>query len=199
MLLYGASGHCRVVKDCVEATGEKIKGIFDDNEQISMEGFKGKYAPDIHPKEKLLISIGDNLTRKTISANIKHTFGNTVHPRAIVSKYSTYKEGTVFFPGSVVNAGASIGRHCIVNTSAIIEHDCVVEDFCHISPNATLGGGVIVGEGVLVGTGAVVLPGIKIGKWSIIAAGAVVTEDVAEFTMVAGIPAKFIKKTGLEV
>ncbi len=44
-----------------------------------------------------------------------------------------------------------------------------------------------------IGVGSIILPGVKIGKMSIVAAGAVVTKDVQPFTIVAGIPAKKIK------
>ena len=44
-----------------------------------------------------------------------------------------------------------------------------------------------------IGTNAIILPGITVGKGSIVGAGAVVTKDVEPFAMVAGVPAKFIK------
>ena len=44
-----------------------------------------------------------------------------------------------------------------------------------------------------VGTGAIVLPGITIGKGSIVGAGAVVTKDVAPFSVVVGVPARFLR------
>lgn len=51
-----------------------------------------------------------------------------------------------------------------------------------------------IGHHVWVGTGAIVLQGVTIGDGAVIAAGAVVTKDVAPYTIVGGIPAKFIKK-----
>jgi len=47
-----------------------------------------------------------------------------------------------------------------------------------------------------IGTGVIILPGITIGKCSIVGAGAVVTKDVPPYCIVAGIPAKVIKKVG---
>ena len=44
-----------------------------------------------------------------------------------------------------------------------------------------------------IGTSAVLLPGVTIGKGSIVGAGAVVTRDVAPFSIVAGVPAKFVR------
>jgi len=45
-----------------------------------------------------------------------------------------------------------------------------------------------------IGAGAIILPGVKIGKMAIVGAGAVVTKNVDPFTVVAGIPAKLVKK-----
>tara|TARA_B110000046_G_scaffold34755_1_gene37728 strand:+ start:10639 stop:11202 length:564 start_codon:yes stop_codon:yes gene_type:complete len=52
---------------------------------------------------------------------------------------------------------------------------------------------VFIEDDVWVGTGAVILKGVTIGKGSIIAAGSLVNKDVEKYTIVAGIPAKFIK------
>jgi len=48
-------------------------------------------------------------------------------------------------------------------------------------------------DGAWIGYGAIILPGVTIGKNSVVAAGAVVTKDVPDFTVVGGVPAKVIK------
>ena len=53
---------------------------------------------------------------------------------------------------------------------------------------------VVIEDDVWIGANAVVLPGVRIGTHSIVAAGAVVTKDVPPHSIVAGIPAKIIKK-----
>lgn len=58
---------------------------------------------------------------------------------------------------------------------------------------------VIIGDDVWIGDNVTILPGVNIGKGSIIAAGAVVTRDVAEYKIVAGVPAKVIKNRKSEV
>jgi acetyltransferase-like isoleucine patch superfamily enzyme len=57
---------------------------------------------------------------------------------------------------------------------------------------------VIVEDDVWIGTRAVILPGVRIGYGSVIGAGSVVTKDVPPMTVVAGIPAKPIKKIKTE-
>lgn len=53
---------------------------------------------------------------------------------------------------------------------------------------------VIIEDYVWIGTRATILPGVRIGKGAVVAAGAVVTKDVDEFTMVGGVPARVIGK-----
>jgi acetyltransferase-like isoleucine patch superfamily enzyme len=53
---------------------------------------------------------------------------------------------------------------------------------------------VIIGNDIWIGANAVLLPGVTIGDHSIVAAGAVVTKDVPPHSLVAGVPAKIIKK-----
>lgn len=53
---------------------------------------------------------------------------------------------------------------------------------------------VIIEDDVWIGARSVILPGIKIGTGSIIAVGSVVTKDVEPLSIVAGVPAKLVKK-----
>ena len=55
---------------------------------------------------------------------------------------------------------------------------------------------IVIGNDVWIGMGAIVLPGIKIGEGAIVAAGAVITADVAPGHIVAGIPAQLLKLRG---
>ena len=52
---------------------------------------------------------------------------------------------------------------------------------------------VIIGDDVWIGAGAVILPGVSVGSHSVVAAGAVVTKDVPQRCVVAGVPAKIIR------
>lgn len=197
MILYGASGHAKVIIDCVFANKAGIKSIFDDNPDLKfLNDIKviGTYQHDHLPNEKIIISIGDNLTRKEVSQKVKHTFGKAIHPSAIISEFAQIDDGTVIFHGSIVQSGCSVGKHCILNTMSSIDHDCVLEDFVHISPNAVLCGNVKVGEGTLIGAGASVIPGIHIGKWCVIGAGAAIIDDVPDNAVAVGVPGRIGKK-----
>lgn len=55
-------------------------------------------------------------------------------------------------------------------------------------------GETIIGDGVWIGMRAMIMPGVKIGEGAVVASGAIVTKDVAPYTVVGGNPAKVIKK-----
>lgn len=50
-----------------------------------------------------------------------------------------------------------------------------------------------IGKNVWIGSNATILPGVTIGNWAVVAAGAVVTKDIPDMTVVGGVPAKLIK------
>ena len=53
---------------------------------------------------------------------------------------------------------------------------------------------VVIGDDVWIGANAVILPGVTIGRHVVVAAGAVVTKDVPDYSLVAGVPAKVIRE-----
>lgn len=59
---------------------------------------------------------------------------------------------------------------------------------------ATKDGDIVIEDGAWIGIGATILPGVRIGKGSIVAAGAVVNKDVNPNSLVAGVPARLIRE-----
>lgn len=57
---------------------------------------------------------------------------------------------------------------------------------------------VVIKDDVWVGTGAIILKGVNIGQGSIIAAGSIITEDVDEYAIMAGVPGKLLRYRGNE-
>ena len=208
MILYGASGHAKVIIDCLQSQGIEITALYDDNSEIkTLLDFDVEH--DLHKilalNKPIIIAIGDNHIRKSIyeklfSSNSEHPTSYVLlptsisHPSSIISSETKIEEGTVVFHNAVIQTGTLIGRHAIINTSASIDHDCKLGDFVHIAPNATLCGGITVGEGSLIGAGSVVNPNVKIGKWCVIGAGTVVTRDIPDNTMVVGNPGRVVKR-----
>lgn len=190
MILYGASGHGKVIIDILEANNTPIDFVVDDNPNLSdLLGYEvrrniGKY-------DEAIISIGSCEIRKKIASELQvNKYLIAIHPTAIRSNRVTIGEGTVVMQGAIIQTCVSVGKHCIINTGASVDHDCKIGDFVHIAPHATLSGAVEVGEGTWIGVGATVKQGIKIGAWCMIGAGAVVVKDVPNGITVIGVPAK---------
>jgi acetyltransferase EpsM len=200
-LLYGASGHAKVICSIFESMGVTVDSIFDDNKKIiHLNNYKviNEYESSYKVNLPILISIGDNIIRKRIAEMVSHTFSTAIHVTSKIDDISKIDFGTAIFHSVIIQRDTKIGKHCIINTNASVDHDCIIENFVHISPSVTLCGNVIVGEGTHIGAGATVIPNIKIGKWCIIGAGAVITKDVPDYSLVFGVPGRIIKKINNE-
>ena len=53
---------------------------------------------------------------------------------------------------------------------------------------------IIIKKGAWIGAGASILPGVTVGKYAIVGAGAIVTKNVPDYSVVVGTPAKVVKK-----
>jgi acetyltransferase-like isoleucine patch superfamily enzyme len=92
--------------------------------------------------------------------------------------------------GVVIGRAAGIGPFVKIITSVhkeekpsepIISQDLILKE-------------VILGSGCDIGVGAIILPGVKVGEGAIIGAGSVVTHDVPDYNVVAGNPARILRK-----
>ena len=93
--------------------------------------------------------------------------------------------------------GATIGDNVMIAPYvALVANEKQVQDSSlpMIEGGKKKGQKITVGDDVWIGRNVVVMPGIEIGKGSIIGAGAVVTKDVDPYSIMGGVPAKLIKK-----
>lgn len=198
ILLYGASGHAKVICEVLEALQQIPIGLIDDNPTVTSlldyYVYHTLQQAEVGPNDQFIISIGNNRIRKKVAGKLNGVkFTRAIHPAAVISPRSTIGEGTVVMANVSLNVHSAIGKHVILNTNCSIDHDCVVDDFAHISPNVALAGDVQVGEGTQIGIGASVKQGIRIGKWVMVGAGAVIIRDVPDYAVVVGNPGRVIK------
>lgn len=109
-----------------------------------------------------------------------------------------------------------LGRECSLNPYCVIHGDggVTIGDFVRIAAHTTIvaaehefgrldipitlqgstSHGVVIEDDVWVGANAVITDGVRIGSGSIVGAGAVVTKDVEPYTIVAGVPARLLRR-----
>jgi len=111
----------------------------------------------------------------------------------------------------IIGDGTNIGRFVHINayldvvieSNVLITHHVLIGDETHNYSDPTVpiilqGGGckgrVLLRSGCWIGTGAVIMPGVVIGRNAVVGANAVVTHDVPDYAVVAGVPAREIKR-----
>jgi len=127
-------------------------------------------------------------------------------------------EDCVIGRGAYVGPGVRVGSKCKIQNHALVYEPAVLEDGVFIGPAVVLTNdeypravnpdgtlksaddwhpvAVIVRQGAAVGARSVCVAPVTIGRWALVAAGSVVTRDVPDFALVAGVPARRIGWVG---
>ena len=210
LVVWGASGHARVVADIIRLSNEyDIVGFLDDvhpercgTEFCGARVLGGRETLDDLRRQgvqHLILGFGDNRARLTL-VNLVRAEGfclaTAMHPRATIAADVTIGRGTVVAAGAVINPGTRIGQSVIINTCASVDHDCLVDDGAHVGPGVRLGGKVVVERGAWIGIGATIRDEVVIGAHSIVGAGAVVVANVPARVVAYGVPAT-VRKAAL--
>ena len=164
----------------------------------------------------------DMLMRRAIWRAAARRFGNgvSIHGGVGFKHLETFEIGNGVFIGAQSFIQGRFDGTCVIGDNVWIgpqsyfdARSLVIEDYVGWGPGAKELGSthsgvpieipivqtdleikpVRIGAWADIGTNAVILPGVTIGKGSIVGAGSVVTKDVAPFSIVAGSPAKFLK------
>ena len=125
-----------------------------------------------------------------------------IEPGAIIREQVSIGDNAVVMMGAILNIGAVVGPGTMIDMGAVLGGRATVGSRCHVGAGAVLAGviepasatPVIVEDDVLIGANAVVIEGVRIGRGAVVAAGAVVVNDVPENAVVAGCPARVIKR-----
>jgi UDP-2-acetamido-3-amino-2,3-dideoxy-glucuronate N-acetyltransferase len=133
-----------------------------------------------------------------------------VGDQAQVRERTTIGERTVIGRGSTVDFATRVGDRVSIQTLVYLTAEAIVEDDVFIGPGVTTTNddtmgrhprgerlrGPVLRRACRVGGGAVLTPGVEIGEEAFVAAGAVVTRDVAARAVVMGVPARAVREVG---
>jgi UDP-2-acetamido-3-amino-2,3-dideoxy-glucuronate N-acetyltransferase len=165
---------------------------------------------------------GDAEVRVMASADVddraKIGSGTTVWHLAQVREDAQVGASCVIGRGAYVGPGVIIGNNVKLQNYALVYEPARLADGVFVGPAAVLTNdthpravnpdgrlkpaddwtavGVVVGEGAAIGARSVCVAPVTIGRWALVAAGAVVVADVPDFAMVAGVPARRIGWVG---
>ncbi|OGU74169.1 MAG: 2,3,4,5-tetrahydropyridine-2,6-dicarboxylate N-acetyltransferase [Ignavibacteria bacterium RBG_16_34_14] len=176
--------------------GEKNFGVLF----CELKEFNGFYK-----KNKKLITgyrIENDRRNSAIPLADLKKYNARIEPGAIIRDLVEIGDHCIIMMGAILNIGAIIGERTMIDMNVVVGGRAIVGKNCHIGAGAVLAGvieppsadPVVIEDEVLIGANAVVLEGIKVGKGAVIAAGSVVVKDVEPYSVVAGVPAKFLKK-----
>ena len=205
IFLYGGKSTAYLVQELLLEKKKKTHYIFDKFVKnlhfLTKAEFSNKkkdLSIFVNNSEYFFVCIGmmDGKLRDHIS---KELIKYKLKPLSIISKAAyidasvEFGNGLLAMPHSVVNKKTKIGSNCYLNVNSVIDHECIIEDGVHIMGSAYIAGRVNIKKYASIGANATVLPDITIGQNSIVGAGAVVTKDVPNNSIVVGNPARFLK------
>lgn len=208
MLIVGAKGFAKEVLEILYQSNAIDNVVFYDDININVPNKLFNKFPILNTLDeakayfkttdnRFTIGIGSPILRKKLHDKFIALGGvltTTVSPNANIGNFGVaIGKGCNILDQTILSTDITVGLCAIIYYNSVLTHDVRIGDFVEISPGAILLGRCVVGNYSQIGSHATILPDIVLGQNVIVAAGAVVTKNIPDNCMVAGVPA-VIKK-----
>lgn len=208
MLIVGAKGFAKEVLQLLLDNGEAENVVFFDDVSVDMSDVLfGAFSVLKNEKQaqeyfanvdnRFCLGLGNPILRSKLAIKFRNLGGiltSTISNQATISSLDVrIGAGCNIMPTALISPSVEIGEGSLIYFQAITTHDCHIGKYVEISPCATILGRVTVGDFSQIGSNATILPDVIIGGNVIVGAGAVVTKNIPDNAVVAGVPAKIIR------
>ena len=214
LLLFPFGGNAKEILTSIISINKsehqfEILGFIDDNPKtwgMDCCGVKVLGGTEILEKHKnaFVLAVPGNpdhyLKRKEIISNLKwpmDRFATIIDSSAHISPDAKIGYNTAIMQNVVISCEVSIGNHCIILPNTVIAHNSIVKDYCCIGSNVTVSGGVQIQDSCYIGSGSKIRDNLEIGNNSLIGLGSNVVRSVDQNLIIAGNPAKILRKVNL--
>ncbi len=209
MIVLGAKGFAKEILQTLDMLKELEHLVFFDNVSTDIDDFlynkfqilrtldQAKSFMDIYGNE-FILGVGGPIARYKLMEMFEGLGGQ---PRTLISPVSTIgnfavsiEHGACIMSGVTITNSIKIGKGCLINLHCTIGHDSIIGNFTELSPGVHISGNCEIGAFCNLGTNSTILPKVKLGNNVIVGAGAVVTKDVPDNSLVVGVPGKVTKE-----
>lgn len=215
VIIIGGAGHGSVIASCIndnrkrfndfewelkgfcndydsEVDGYPVLGKLCDIPKLIEQGYY--FAWGIH-----LIGRNAKTAELFESINIpEDRWATIIHKTAYIADSVVLEQGVFIMANAYIAPRTTIGKCSMVKANTNIGHDVKIAPLCHIAMGAIVVSCTELGYCSNVAVGATVLAHCKIGKFAMAGAASLVSHDIPDYEIHAGVPAKYLKNTRLD-
>ena len=206
VLVYGAGKGGETVSETLELGNEfEVVAFIDDNISGSFleRPVYSVNEQNVLLKEnikRIIIAIANGKKRCFLGIELEKSgfeLINAIHPNSFISPTATLGKGNHIKSGAIIDTNTTIGNNNIIDNGVIIAHDNNIGNGCHLAPGCVLGSSIEINDYSILGIGSSITTKVKIGKGCIISLNTSVINDVADNSLVEGVPGKIKGKTNI--